>query len=112
MIKKSNIKKKSIAEAAAASTIDWVAAPEITTNADAQDEADRQNTACLAAIGINEAITAEITVIVGGGPTPQTPSSGQQTDRISERSNNTLSTSCSAQSPTEPNDRLTHKSGR
>ena len=41
-------------------------ATEITTNADAQDEADRQNTAWLAEIGLKEAIAATMTSIVGG----------------------------------------------
>ena len=57
-INKSNVKKQSIAEAAAASTTDWVVAPEITTNANAQDEAYRQNTACLESIGVKEEFVA------------------------------------------------------
>ena len=64
-IKKSDVKKQSISEAAVASTTDWVVTPEITINANAQDETDRQNTSCLAAIGIKESIAAKITVIVG-----------------------------------------------
>ena len=48
-----------------ASTIDWAVTPDITINANAQDEADRQNTSRLAAIGIKESIAAEITLIVG-----------------------------------------------
>ena len=44
-IKKSNVKRQSIAEAQAASSTINIIAPEITTNADAQDKADRQNTA-------------------------------------------------------------------
>ena len=65
-IKKSDVKKQLIAEAAEASTTEWLVAPEITTNADAQDESYRQNTARLAEIGVKEAIVAEIVVIVGG----------------------------------------------
>ena len=64
-IKKSNVKRQSIAEAEAASSIINIVAPKITTNANDHDEAYRQNTAQLAAIGAKEAIAAEITVIVG-----------------------------------------------
>ena len=64
-IKKSDVKRQSIAEAQAASSTINIIAPEITTNADAQDKADRQNTAWLAAIRIKEAIAAVITSIVG-----------------------------------------------
>ena len=48
-----------------ASTIDWVVAPDITTNTNAQDKADRQNMAHMAAIDVKDAIAADITVIVG-----------------------------------------------
>ena len=48
-----------------ASSTGNIVAPEITTNANAQDEADRQNTARLAKIGVKEAISAVITSIVG-----------------------------------------------
>ena len=41
-----------------------IVAPEITANADEQDEADRQNTARLVVIGVKEAIAAAITSIV------------------------------------------------
>lgn len=64
-IKKSDVKQQSIAEAAANSTTSNTLAPEITSNTDAQEEADRQNTARLAAIGVKEAIAAGITAIVG-----------------------------------------------
>ena len=64
-IKKSDVKKQSISEAAAASTTDWVVVLDNTTNVDTQDEAHRQNTDCLTAIGVKEAITVEIMVIVG-----------------------------------------------
>ena len=64
-IKKSDVKKQSIAEAEAASSKDNIVAPKVTMNADAQDEADRQNTARLAAIGIKWFIVAAITSIVG-----------------------------------------------
>ena len=39
--------------------------PEITTKSDAQDEADRKNVFCLAAIGVKEGIAEGITKIVG-----------------------------------------------
>ena len=64
-IKKSDVKKQSIAEAEAVSSKENIVAPKITTNADAQEKADRQNTSRLAAIGVNEAIAAAITSIVG-----------------------------------------------
>ena len=57
-IKKSHVKKQSISESAAASTTDWVVALETTTNADTKEESDRQNTSCLAAIGVKKAIAA------------------------------------------------------
>ena len=60
-IKKNDVKKQSIAEAQASSLTGNIVATEITTNADAQDEADRQNTARLVAIGVKEAIAAAIT---------------------------------------------------
>ena len=63
-IKKSDIKRHSTAEAQASSSTINIVAPEITTNADAQDKADRQNTARLAAIGVKEAIASVITSIV------------------------------------------------
>ena len=40
-------------------------APEITTNSDAQDKADRQNTFRLAAISVKEGIAEGITKLVG-----------------------------------------------
>ena len=52
-----------ITEAEAASSNDYVVAPEMTMNADAQDRADRQNTARLDAIGVKEAIASAITTI-------------------------------------------------
>ena len=64
-IKKSDVKKQSIAKAATASTTDSVVALEITTNSDAQDESDIQNSARLVAIGVKEAITEDIMVIMG-----------------------------------------------
>ena len=42
IINKSNVKKQLIAEAQAASSSDNIVTPEITTNGDAQDKADRQ----------------------------------------------------------------------
>ena len=51
-IKKSNNKRQLIAEAQATSSTSNIVRPEITTNADAQDKADRQNTARLVAIGV------------------------------------------------------------
>ena len=64
-IKKSNVTRKSITEAQAAISTINIVVPKITTNADTQDEADRQNTARLATIGVKEAIAATITSIVG-----------------------------------------------
>ena len=64
-IKKSYFNRRSISETQAASSTNNIVASEITTNANAQDEADRQNTARLAAIGVKEAIAAAITSIVG-----------------------------------------------
>ena len=52
VIKKSNVKRQSIAKAQAATSTINIVAPEITTNADAQDTADRQNTVWLADIGL------------------------------------------------------------
>ena len=63
-IKKSDVKKQSIAEAEAASSKDNIVAPEITTNAGAQNKAYRQNTARFAAIGVKEAIAAALTSII------------------------------------------------
>ena len=63
-IKNSDVKRQSIAEAEAASSTINIVAPEITKNANAQDKADRQNTARLAAIGLKEAIASAITLIV------------------------------------------------
>ena len=62
---KNDVKRQSISKAAAARTTDWVFALDIIINANAQDKIYRQNTARLAAIGVKEAITVEITVIVG-----------------------------------------------
>ena len=64
-IKKSDVKRQSIAEAAAARSTINIVSPKITTNANAQDEADQQNTARLAAIGLKEAIASAITFIIG-----------------------------------------------
>ena len=64
-IKKSNVKKKSFAEAQAASSTGNIVAPEITTDADTKDESDRQNTSRLVSIGLKEAIVAAIKSIVG-----------------------------------------------
>ena len=63
-IKKSNVKRQSIAETQLASSTINIVAPKITTNADAQDEADRQNTERFAEIVVKEAIAAAITSIV------------------------------------------------
>ena len=62
---KSDVKRQSIAEAQTASSTINIVAPGIKTNIDAQDKADRQNTARLAAIGVKDAIAAAITSIVG-----------------------------------------------
>ena len=64
-IKNSGVKRQLIDEAQAASSTINIVAPEITTNSNAQDGADRKNTARLAAIGLKEAIVAAITSIVG-----------------------------------------------
>ena len=64
-IKKSNANRQSIDEVAAARSATNIVDPEITTNADAQDEADRQNTARISEISVKEEIVAEMTVIVG-----------------------------------------------
>ena len=64
-VQKSNVKKQSIAEDEAARSTDDIVTPEIKTNADAQNEADKHNTASLAAIGVKEAIAATIKSIVG-----------------------------------------------
>ena len=64
-IKKSDVKIQSIAEGQAASSTINIVVPEITTNANAQDKADRQNTKRLAEIRLKEAIAAVITSIVG-----------------------------------------------
>ena len=63
-IKKSDVKRQSISKAAAASSATNIIAPKITTNADAQYKAYWQNTARLTAIGVNEVIASEITVII------------------------------------------------
>ena len=60
-IKKSVFKRQSIMEAMAASSEINIVAPKITTNSDPQDEADRQNTAQIAAIGVKEVIASAIT---------------------------------------------------
>ena len=64
-IKKSNIKTQSITEAVAARSATNIVAPKIATNANSKDEADRQNTARLAAIGVKEVIASAITLIFG-----------------------------------------------
>ena len=51
-IKKSDVKRQSIAKAQAESSTITIVDPGITTNSDTQDEADRQNPARLAAIGV------------------------------------------------------------
>ena len=64
VIKKINVKRKFIAKAAATSSAINIVAPKITTNANSQDEADRPNTARLAAIGVKEEIASAVTLIV------------------------------------------------
>ena len=61
-IKAAEIKVKSAAEAAAISSTE---VPQITTNEDAQEEANRQNAFRLASIGAKEQMAAEITAKVG-----------------------------------------------
>ena len=60
-IKKSNVKRQFIAKAEAASSTINIFSPEITTNADAQDKAEGQNTERLAEIEVKEAIAPAIT---------------------------------------------------
>ena len=60
-IKKSNVKRQFIAKAEAASSTINIFSPEITTNADAQDKAEGQNTARLAEIEVKGAIAPAIT---------------------------------------------------
>ena len=64
-IKKSDVKRQSIAKSTVAISATNIVAPKITANADSQVKADRQNTAWLAAIGVKEAILSAITLIVG-----------------------------------------------
>jgi ElaB/YqjD/DUF883 family membrane-anchored ribosome-binding protein len=64
-IKKRDVLSQSKAQAKAASSDANTVAPEITTNADAHEEAHRQNEFRLAAIGIKEAIAKGITSLVG-----------------------------------------------
>ena len=63
-IKKSDVKKQSITEAQSASSTGNILAPEITMNANAQDEANRQNTARITWIGVKEAMASANTEIV------------------------------------------------
>ena len=63
--KKSNVNRQFIAKTEAASSTINIGTPKITTNANAQDKADRQNTARPASIGVKEAIASTITSIVG-----------------------------------------------
>ena len=64
-IKKSDVNRQSIAKAQVACLTINIIVTKITMNANAQDKADRQNTAWLAAIGVKEAIAAAITLIFG-----------------------------------------------
>ena len=64
-IKKSDVKRQFITNAEAASSTIKIVASEITTNADAQDEADRKKTARLKGTGVKEAIASTIKSIVG-----------------------------------------------
>ena len=64
-IKKKDVLKASKDAATAASTNENQVEPEITTNSDAQEEADRQNLFRLAAIGYKEGIAAGITALIG-----------------------------------------------
>ena len=51
-IKQGDVKRKSIAQAVAASSANNIVTPKITTNVNAQDEADWQNTTRLASIDV------------------------------------------------------------
>ena len=64
-IKKRDVLAASRAAAKQVSIEDSTIGPEINTNSDAQDEADRQNVFRLAAIRVKEGITEVITKIVG-----------------------------------------------
>ena len=64
-IKKRDVLAASRAAAERASIEDSTAEPEINTNSDTQDKADRQNVFRLAEIGVKEGITEGITKIVG-----------------------------------------------
>ena len=64
-IKKRDVLTESRAAAKLSSTDDSTVKPDIANNSNAQDEADRQNVFCLAAIGVKEGIAEGITKIVG-----------------------------------------------
>ena len=65
LVSRSSVLKDSKKAAVAASTDTHTVPPEITTNADAQDEADRINMFRLAAIGSKEGAAAGISKVVG-----------------------------------------------
>jgi len=63
-IKRTDVLKDSKDAKARLSSSGTMVQPEIATNSDAQEEADRQNTYRLAAIGVNEGVAAGIMKIV------------------------------------------------
>jgi len=67
--------------------------PEIATNSNTQEEADRQNTYRLAAIGVKEGVAGGITKIIGKDIT--TRSSARQMESASNRWTNISSTNLS-----------------
>jgi hypothetical protein len=58
-----SIKRKDVLEDSKDTAVTFL--PEITTNRDTQEEADRINTYCLAAISVKERVAAGVTKIVG-----------------------------------------------
>ena len=79
-----NKKRDVLAESRAAAEQDIIkdstVEPEINTNSDAQDEADCQNVFLLAAIGVKDGITEEITKTVGRDITNPTPRTKDNSD--------------------------------
>ena len=68
-IRASEVKAASIAAAALISTTGFVAVPHISTNEDAQEEANKQNVFQLACVGAKEQMAKEITAKVGANIT-------------------------------------------
>ena len=68
-IRAAEVKAASISAAALISTTGFVAVPHISTNEDAQEEANRQNFFRLACVGAKEQMAQEITAKVGANIT-------------------------------------------